>query len=181
MKKEICEYIKKCVYENIAPIHYGKVSLSEVYRLFSNYGSLSDLENCLDDFIKNGIAEKKMNSKGKIYIFKNIALEYGKRLKKELNNLKNKEEKIKKEISYIKNNIGIIEEIGNIWKEKWEKYFKNKTYASLINYISIFLGNYMKKYLDLLQDYNNKLKEIEGKIEEIQSILEESYEVINNE
>lgn len=157
MKKDHCEYIKKCVLENIAFANYGRVTLSQIYRLFSDYGSLRDLEKCLDTFVKDGVAEKQIDEGVTIYVFKEIATKFEKRWKEQLNNLltqKNmlSEKRVKKEME-----VKAANELYNIWREGWKNIKDKKLEHGIKNFIS----NYWKCVIDRQV---NELKVIENEI-----------------
>ena len=169
MRKEECEYIKKCVYQNIAVVYYGRVALSQVYHLFSDYGSLEDIEKCLDSFVKEGIAEKL---EGKIYVFKDIAARFEKKWKDQLQNLETQKNIILSEIDKKENELKILNELYNLWYNGWEKVEDQSLKSGIKNYISIFWQSTIKEYAKTLQELKNDLSSVEENITKLKNMLE---------
>ncbi|MGC9014893.1 MAG: hypothetical protein ACP5KW_11010 [Thermoproteota archaeon] len=170
MRKEECEYIKKCVYQNIAVVYYGRVALSQVYHLFSDYGSLEDLEKCLDSFVKEGIAEKL--DEGKIYVFKDIATKFEKKWKDQLEELVKQKDMILSETSKKKDELKVLNELYNLWYEGWEKVENQSLKSGIKNYISMFWQSTIKEYVKTLQELENKLSSVESGITKLRNRLE---------
>ena len=178
MQKEKCQQIKKHVFENIASTYYGKVSLNYVYRLYSHFGSIAEIEKCLDEFVKNGIAEKVEIAQGKCYIFREIALQFGKRWNKELTDLKERGKELEDEILLLRSEIDAVGKMRDIWLDGWEDVLQDPNlYPSVNNYISsVYFGQRTDRILDRLKDSNRMLNQVNKKIEEIKSKLRVSYE-----
>ncbi len=172
MRKEECEYIKKCVYQNIAVVYYGRVALSQVYHLFSDYGSLEDLEKCLDSFVKEGIAEKLNEGGAKIYVFKEIAAKFEKKWKDQLENLVTQKNIILREKSKKDNELKVLNELYNLWYDGWEKVENQSLKSGIKNYISIFWQSTIKEYVKTLQELENKLSLVENDIIKLKNMLE---------
>jgi DNA mismatch repair ATPase MutS len=170
MRKEDWEYIKKCVYQNIAVAYCGRVTLSQVYRLFSDYGSLEDLEKCLDSFVKEGIAEKL--DEGKIYVFKDIATKFEKKWKDQLEELVKQKDMILSETSKKKDELKVLNELYNLWYEGWEKVENQSLKSGIKNYISMFWQSTIKEYVKTLQELENKLSSVESGITKLRNRLE---------
>jgi len=178
MRKEQCRQIRTRIFEHVAPAHFGKVSLNNAYRLFSHLGSLSEIERCLDEFLKNGLAKKVEAAQGKFYVFEEIALEFGRRWNEELADLREQNRELEKEVLVLRGELEAVEKMRDVWVDGWEDVLKDSdVYSSVNNYISsVFFGQYVKRVLGKLQERNRILRTVSKKIREIESKLRASYE-----
>lgn len=178
MRKEHCNQIKKSVFESLAPMNYGKVCLDEVYRLFSHMGKLAEIERCIDEFVKEGVAKKIQTKHGKFYVFEKIALEFGRRWREELNNLKKQMEETKNIELVLSEKIATLEKMRTIWLEGWNSVINNyEVYARVHNYISsIFFGQKIEKILADLKKVSERKRLINKRILEIEDKLKNTYE-----
>jgi adenylosuccinate synthase len=178
MRKEQCNQIKKNVFENIAPINYGKVCLNDVYRLFSHVGKIVEIEKCIDEFVKDGIAKKIETKHGKFYVFENIALEFDRKWREELEGLKKQKEQIKNTESILNEKLLTLEKMRTVWLEGWNSVLKDPdVYAGLYNYVSsLFFGQKIEKILTALKNINEKRQIINKRILELENRLKSTYE-----
>src|SRR5438876_109097 len=58
MRVETRRQIREAVLHDMAPAHAGQVSLEEVSRAFRGRGDFKEVEECLNDLVKEGIAMK---------------------------------------------------------------------------------------------------------------------------
>ena len=178
MRKEKCRQIKTNIFENVAPSHYGKVNLNDAFRLFSHLGSRDDIEKCLDEFVKEKVAIKVEAAQGKIYVFEEIALAFGKKWSDDLAGLREQNKKLENEVSVLQGKIGIMEDIRNLWMDGWEDLIKDQDLcANVSNYVSsVFFAPQIEKGLHELKERNRTLKIVNKKIEELENLSRMSYE-----
>lgn len=178
MRKEKCRQIKTSIFENVAPSHYGKVNLNDACRLFSHLGSRAEIEKCLDEFVKEKAAIKVAVAQGKVYVFEEIALAFGKKWSDDLERLRDQNKKLESEVSVLQGKIGIIEDIRNLWMEGWEDLLKDQDLcANVSNYVSsVFFASQIEKGLHELKEKNRALKIVNKKIEELENASRASYE-----
>lgn len=172
MRREDCEYVKKCVYQNVALANYGRVTLNQVYRLFSDYGSLSELEKCLDSFVKEGVAEKLNEGGAKIYVFKEIAAKFEKKWREQLENLERQKSIILSEKTRKESEVKVLNQLYNLWLEEWENIENQSLKSGIKNYISIFWQSTIRERVKTLQEIENKLKSVESDITKLENMLE---------
>jgi len=179
MRKEKCQQIKAHVFENVAPMQQGKVSLNDVYRMFSHLGSRSEIEKCLDELVGSNRAQKVEVNQGVHYIFQEIALKYGKKWKDEVENLKEQASELESEVTSLKMMLEANEKMMDIWLEGWRDVLKDAdVYSSVSNYLScVFFGQRLKRILDELKDKGKALRVICMKTKEGERKLAASYEV----
>jgi hypothetical protein len=171
--------LKTRILEHVAPAHYGKISLNDAYRLFSHFGSLKEIEKCLDGLVKCKAAQKVVTSQGKLYVFEDVALQFGKRWDEELKNLKIQSVNLEKEISFFNKEMEVTEKLREMWLGGWDDVLKDvdTTYASVNNYISsVFFGRYINAIITRIREGDEKLRVVNKKIEEIENVLKGSYE-----
>jgi hypothetical protein len=180
MRKDQCNQIKRSVFENVAPMNYGKISLSDVYRLFSHMGRMVEIEKCIDGFVKDGVAKKVETTHGKFYVFEEIALEFGRKWREEVNSLKEQIKQIEDNESVLNEKLATLEKMRNIWLEGWEYVLKDSdVHAGLHNYVSsVFFGQRIEKILANLKNINERMRIINKRIGELERRLKESYEEI---
>jgi hypothetical protein len=180
MRKEQCNQIKRSVFENVAPMNYGKVGLNDVYRLFSHMGRMVEIEKCIDEFVKDGVAKKVETTHGKFYVFEEIALEFGRKWKEEVSSLKEQMKQIENNELVLNEKLVILEKMRNIWLEGWKDVLKDSdVYVGLHNYVSsIFFGQRIEKILANLKNINERMQIINKRIGELEGRLKESYEEI---
>ena len=171
MRKEDWEYVKKCVYQNIVLANYGRVSLSQVYRLFSDYGSLAELEKCLDSFVKEGVAVKLNEGGAKIYVFKEIAAKFEKKWKEQLENLEAQKNIILNQKTRKENDVKVLNELYNLWHNGWKDIKNQSVTAGIKNYISDFWQSAIQENLKMIQELENKLVLIEDDIRKAKKLL----------
>jgi len=172
MKKENREYVRKCVYQNIVLANYGRVSLGQVYRLFSDYGSLAELEKCLDSFVKEGVAVKLNEGGAKIYVFKEIAARFEKKWKEQLENLEAQKNIILRQKTRKENEVKVLNELYNLWHNGWKDIKNQSVTAGIKNYISNFWQSSIQKNLKIIQELENKLAFVENDIRKTKNQLE---------
>jgi hypothetical protein len=178
MRKEQCNQIKKNVFENIATLNYGTVCLNDVYRLFSHVGKIVEIEKCVDEFVKDGIAKKIETKHGKFYVFENIALEFGRKWREELEGLKKQKEQFENTASVLTEKLLTLEKMRTVWLEDWNSVLKDPdVYAGLHYYVSsVFFGQRMEKILTALKNINEKKQIIDKRILELEDRLKSTYE-----
>ncbi|MEM3765808.1 MAG: hypothetical protein QXU46_02130 [Candidatus Bathyarchaeia archaeon] len=178
MRKEQCNQIKKSVFENLAPMNYGKVCLNDVYRLFSHMGKMVEIEKCVDEFVKDGVAKKIQTKHGKVYVFEKIALEFGKKWKEKLDNLKKQKEQIEDTESILTGKLATLERMRTVWLEGWNSVLNDpEVYAGLHNYLSsVFFGQKIEKILANLKNINERKQVINKRIIEVEDKLKGTYE-----
>ena len=178
MRKERCKQIKTRIFEHVAPVHYGKLSLNEAYRLFSHLGSQAEIERCLDEFVKNGVANKVKVAQGKFYVFEGIALEFGRKWKEKLEDLKEQNKELENAILVLQQELEVIQKMRGIWLDGWEDVLKDPdVYSSVNNYISsVCFGQYVERVLGGVKEKNRQLRMLNKKIEELESRLRKSFE-----
>jgi uncharacterized protein YhaN len=178
MRKEQCNQIKKSVFENLAPVNYGKVCLNDVYRLFSHMGKMVEIEKCIDEFVKNGVAKKIQTKRGKFYVFEKIALDFGRKWREELDNLRKKKKQIENTESILSEKLATLEKMRAFWLEGWNDVLNDpEVYAGLHNYVSsVFLGQRIKKILVNLKNINEEKQVINKRIIEVEDKLKDTYE-----
>jgi len=178
MQKEQCDQIKKRIFENIAPINYGKVCLDDIYRLFTHMGTKSEIEKCVDEFIKDGVARKIETKHGKFYVFNGIALQFGRRWKEELNVLKKQKEHLENIESILKEKLVTLEKMRTVWLEGWNSVLNDSdVYAGLHNFISsVFFGQKIEKILTALRNINDRKQTINKRIHVLEDKLKNTYE-----
>ena len=57
MRPENAEMIKRSAFEHLAYNDDGKVMMSEIIRLFSDFGSPKELKQVFDELVRDGLAE----------------------------------------------------------------------------------------------------------------------------
>jgi len=178
MRKEHCDQIKKRIFENLAPINYGKVCLDDVYRLFSYLGTKAEIEKCVDEFIKDGVARKIETKRGKFYVFDSIALQFGRRWEEEITFLKKQKEDLENIESILKEKLITLEKMRTIWLDGWNSVLSDPDdYAGLHNYVSsIFFGQKIEKILTALRNINDRKQTIKKRIHELEDKLKNTYE-----
>jgi uncharacterized protein YhaN len=178
MRKEQCNQIKKNVFENIAPVNYGKVYLNDVYRLFSHMGKIVEIEKCVDEFVKDGIAKKIETKHGKFYVFENIALEFGRKWREELDILRKKKKQIENKESILSEKLATLEKMRALWLEGWNSALRDPdVYAGLHYYVfSVFFGQRIEKILTALKNINENKQIIDKRILELEDRLKSTYE-----
>lgn len=172
MKKEDCEYIKRCVYQNIALTNYGRVSLSQVYRLFSDCGSLKELEKCLDSFVSEGIAEKLYEGGAKTYIFKEIAAKFERKWKELLENLESQKNVLLSQKAKKENEIKVLNELYNLWHIGWKNTGKKSSELGIKNYISSYWESTIKECVKAIKELECKLELVESDIKKTKNMIE---------
>lgn len=180
MRKEQCNQIKKNVFENMAPINYGKVCLNDVYRLFSRMGKMVEIEKCIDELVKDGVAKKVETKHGKFYIFEGIALEFGRKWRKELNNLEEQMKQIENSELVLNEKLATLEKMRTMWLEGWNNILEDiDVYTGLHNYISsIFFGQKIEKILRNIKNINERRRIIIIRIRELEARLKDTYEEV---
>jgi len=171
MRKKEWEYVKKCVYQNIVLANYGRVSLGQVYRLFSDYGSLAELEKCLDSFVKEGVAVKLNEGGAKIYVFKEIAARFEKKWKEQLESLEAQKNIILSQKTRKENEVKVLNELYNLWHNGWKDIKNQSVTAGIKNYISDFWQSAIQENLKMIQELENKLVLIEDDIRKAKKLL----------
>src|SRR5439155_23736848 len=58
MRVETRRQIREAVLHDMAPAHAGQVSLEEVSRAFRGRGDFIEVEECINDLVKEGVAMK---------------------------------------------------------------------------------------------------------------------------
>ena len=69
MEFEVKEWIKRMLWERLAPSSWGEVRLTKVVSLFRDYGSPEDLRQILDEFVNERLAWKEDREGETFYIF----------------------------------------------------------------------------------------------------------------
>jgi hypothetical protein len=175
MKEEICKWIKQQVYQYIAPANYGRVILSEVYRLFSDYGPIQDLEKCMDTFVKNGFASKTTDENGStIYVFKDIAVKFERQWRENLEDLLVQKGKMLKEKERREILIRVLNDIHSVWSNGWRGIGDWQVEASIRNYISIFWNDVIKEVVDSLKRMEGRIKQVDSEIKKLKNLLGET-------
>jgi DNA mismatch repair ATPase MutS len=173
MRDEDKEYIRKCVYPNIALANYGRVSLSQVYRLFSDYGSLEEVEKCLDSFVKEGVAEKLNEGGAKIYVFKEIAAKFERKWKEQLENLETQKNIILREKQKKENEVKVLNELYNLWRKGWKSNKEQSLELGIKNYISSFWESSIKECVKAIKELEGRLALLESDIRKTKKLIEE--------
>jgi ribosomal protein L33 len=88
MRREACQYVKRQVSNYLAPTYQGRIDLLAIYRLFSDHGTLVELEACMDEFVKEGIAQKSVEQGCKYYVFANSVCKHDKARRQRIRKLK---------------------------------------------------------------------------------------------
>jgi len=177
MRKEKCQQIKTHVFENVAPLHQGKVSLNDVHRMFSHLGSRSEIEKCLNELVDDNMAQKVEMNQGTFYVFSEIALKYGQKWKDELQSLKEHMKNLDGEISSLEKKLEVNEKMMNIWLEGWKEALQDtNTYSCLNNYVSsVFFGQRIEVILNRLREKTKELREINMRAKEAERKIAASY------
>jgi hypothetical protein len=69
MEPEVKEWIKRMLWERLAPSSWGEVRLTKVASLFREHGSPEDLRQILDEFVNERWARKEEREEETFYIF----------------------------------------------------------------------------------------------------------------
>jgi hypothetical protein len=180
MQRKVCQQIKTRVLEYIAPTNYGRVSLNDAYRLFSNLGSRSEIEKCLDELVGSKIAQKTETTSGIFYVFSEIALKFGQKWKNELEGLKTQITSLENETRTLEKRIETNGKVRDIWLEGWKDALQDpETYASVHNYISsVFFGQRIACIFDDLTTKNKTVHSIQRRIREKERRIKDSYQTI---
>jgi len=170
VKKEDCEYVKEHVYKYIAPQHLGVVRLHDVYRLFSNYGSPSELEKCLDGFVKEGVAEKKLGEGGgKVYVFKDIVEKSREALVKKLEDLEAQKKRLLNQKAEREGEVKVLYELYDLWLSGWSE--EDQIVVGVKSYAADFWLSAIREDLKTIRDLEEKLVSIESEIKRIKGML----------
>jgi hypothetical protein len=174
MHEDKCKKIQTQIFENIAPLYDGIVTLNEAVRLFSYLGEKEEIEDCLDQFIKNKIAKKIQTSHGIIYVFEEIALNFGKKWQNDVIELKKQGQELEKTVTVLKQKENHLEELNKIWADGWDK--TDSIYSSLIFYISsVFFAQAKEKIIAEIEEKKRFISKCEQQSRERQQKLDSSY------
>ena len=176
MQKTKCQRIKSSVLENIAPLHYGQVSLNYVCRVFSHMGSKQEIEKCLDELVAEELAEKVETNNGIMYLFEEMALEFGRKWEENLSEFKTKSEELEKRIKTLEKRLIIAETLRDVWIEGWKKNLPDEFYPPVANYISsVFFGQYLLKIRKDLYNQTQRMSVIKKRSDEEEKRLSSSF------
>jgi hypothetical protein len=176
VRPEHREWIKKCVFEHLAPAHNGKIMMAEIQRLFSDDGSYQELKQVLDEFVRDNQARPIEEAGDMGYVFPAIARRIGEGVIKEFKEKERTAEKIRTEIQTRNRLVESLEEISSLWQLGWERLLKDPgRRATVTNYISSFWRERQESLLAEVAAETNRLTAVENEIAALKRRMDESY------
>ena len=176
MKSEEKDWIKRCVLEHHVRLNEGKVRLSYVQSLFSQYGDRQELKQVLDEFVRDGEATANHEAGDTIYVFEAWARIWGEQLIEKREALRRYAEREKAEIQAMSRQDEKLEEMSSSWRSGWERLVKDPAERAIVeNYISSFWREQQQKLLPRLLKEASQLKEIENEIDALNRKIDRSY------
>jgi len=178
MQPEQRAWIKKCVLDSLAPVHEGKIMMSDIIRIFGEYGDRQELAEVLDEMVKDFQARKIMKNDGDVaYVFPAIARRIGAAILEEKRSLEREADQIKKRIGAERSRIDMIEKICLAWSAPgWTKLLSDSTKRTIVlHYINSFWRKEQNRILANTYGLNQALARITDRISALERRLEDSF------
>ena len=167
MRKEECEWIRN----NLITIQAAmlreprfQISLRDLLRLYSDYGTMEELEKCLRELERTGVLRKKASD---TYVFIN-------EVKRRLSDLNIENRKLIDERNQIGKELDALNRLWGLWLDDLPPEPSSSPQPGVLKYfISVFWqskSNYIRQKLLKNED---KRKLIEKDIYELKRVLEE--------
>ncbi len=179
-----CEYIQKLVVDRLAHSRKGKMSLSEIQRIFSDYQS-SEVQKCMDALTRTRppmairVAKKEGGREMLYYIFPTVAKEFEERLSSQLKKSRADQTEIEKELRDIRDSVKAMERVSETWQLGWERLdLDPELLVSLKQFIAARWGSEISRTRRVLAERETKGKDIALGINLLQTELEETFEAI---
>lgn len=178
MQPEHRAWIKKCVLDNLAPVHEGKIMMSDIIRLFGDYGDRQELAQVLDEMVKDSQARKIMKDDGDVaYVFPIISRRIGAAILEEKRSLEREADQIKRRIGTERHRIEMIEKICLAWGGPgWTKLLPDSTKRTIVlHYINSFWRKEQNRILADTYGLSQALAQITDRISALEKRLEDSF------
>lgn len=168
LKKDDCEKIRIEVLTQIAPSRHGVVHLSDLVRLYSPYFNTNELEECMNHWKR---AKKKDDADGLSYVFPEFPRGELRRIKVDLDNVKENIKNKEKEI-------GLLEQTKEMWLSTldWPSTLDEKQLSSLCQYVSIYWDEKLRCCADELKVLSYTEQKLEVEVLELKKVLEDPFE-----
>ncbi len=177
MNLERRKLIREAVLHDMAPAYEGQVSLEDVNRAFRGRGDLKEIEECLNDLVKEGLATKTEVSGRSYYLFESIARDAVSRNERRLGEVENELELLQKEIEGLEHlreeERFALDHIRPIWFGGWDKSgLEREALDRVQNYIAIAIDK-------PLQDHGREMTRLHARVTELK--LEKERRLISKQ
>ena len=183
MRQEQKRQIQEAVLHNIAPAYTGQVSLEDVARTFTGRGSIAEIEGCLDEFVKQGRAEKTVVLGRTYYVFEGIAGEAAssneKRLdeiQKELEFLSGQEQEAERMLAQERQAIDVLRPI---WLTRLDESSLDPSDVQRIqNYTALLIDRPLQEKSRRLIEIRSRISELSAQRDSRKAWKEDSFIVL---
>jgi len=167
MRQEQKRQIQEAVLNSMVPAYAGQVSLEDVARAFTGRGSVGEIEECLDDFAKQGRAEKTVVTGRTYYVFQSIAGEAASRNEKRLVEIQKELESLSREKETTEQLLNQERDALDLLRPIWLNGFdlsdlESSDLQKIQNYTALMINK-------PLQEKTRRLLEIQSRIQELKS------------
>jgi len=162
MRIETRKQIREAVLHDMAPAHAGQVSLEEVSRAFRGQGDFKEIEECLNDLVKEGLAMKTEVSGRSYYLFEGIARDAASQNERRLAQIRTELGSLLGEMDELEHLMEeerfALDRIRPIWSKEWDK---SELGAEAIGRIQSYLSFIIDKPL---QDHKREVATLQARI-----------------
>ncbi len=165
MKLERRKLIREAVLHDMAPAYEGQISLEDVNRAFRGRGEPKEIEECLDDLVKEGLAKKTEVSGLSYYLFESIARDAASRNERRFGEIEKELDLLQKEVEGLERlreeERVALDQVRPEWFGGWDKSGLDREAVDKIQ-------NYIAMVIDKpLQDHVRELTALRAKITEL--------------
>ncbi len=183
MRPEQKQQIQDAVLHNIAPAHAGQVSLEDVARAFTGRGSVGEIEECLDDLVKQGRAEKTMVMGRTYYVFESIAgdaASYNEKrlsmIEKELDSLTREEQATEQLLKEERDALAVIRPI---WLNGFDgSDIESADVQRIQKYVALVIERPLQEKTRRLVDIRNRIQDLKNQRDNRKAWREDSFLVL---
>lgn len=180
MRPETKKQIREAVLYDMAPAQAGQVNLEDVARVFRGRGELREVEECLDELVKEGLAKRTRLSGRSYYIFESIAGEAAARNERRLKEIEERTGFLLKETERLE---GLLKEenlaldrLRPIWLSGWEKSkLGPEEILNVRTYVSTVIGKHPETHHRELRKLGANMRELEEEKQRRLKWKEESF------
>jgi hypothetical protein len=177
LQPEQRQWMKKCVYENLAPAHNGKISMALLNRLFSEYGNSRELQEIMNEFVTDNQVKVVQKNGETIFVFTAIAREIGAIILQDLKKFEKETQGIKSKIEANNRQLQFLDDACAKWRSGWDELLKDSDAAAVvINYVITFWSEQQHKILNEINGETGRLNDLENRISTLRGKIDESYE-----
>jgi hypothetical protein len=170
------QWIRKSIAEEMARANDGKVRLSRVLRLFSDYGTDHELRNLMDEFVHEGRAERVLDAGDTTYVFTAVARGVGESLTKEIDKLERQLEEIRKRVLHADAGVKMLDDLQTSWNSSWNQVISDpRQRAVVVNYNASFLREEKTRLLDAISIETANLSNMEGRMTLLKNRIDASF------